>query len=86
MLFGTGKQIYVSVNTRETEFILTFKIGGNAPFEDKNIDGVLTVQGKLGHIKLTRCVRDLRIALELSVYIEVKCGINTLKVKIILFA
>ena len=43
MLFGTGEQIYVSVNAREAELILTFEIGGNAPLENQNVDGVLSV-------------------------------------------
>ena len=31
-------------------------------------------------------MRDLRVALELSVYIEIKCGVNTFKVDIIFFS
>ena len=86
MLFGTGEHIYVSENTRETEFILTLKVGGDTPFENENVKRVLTVLHKLGNVKLTGCVRDLRVTLELSVYVEIKCGVNTFKVDIVLFA
>ena len=83
MLFGAGKQIDASENAREAEFILAFKIGGNAPLQHQDIDGVLTVFQKRGDVELARRVGDLGIAQALPVDVEIKGGVNTLKVKII---
>ena len=86
VVFRASKHIHASENTAETEFVLTLKIGGDTPFKNENVDGVFTVYGKVGDIKLTGSVRNLRISLEFAVNVNIECAIYTFEVDVISFA
>ena len=59
VIFGTGQEIYVSENTGEAELVLTFQIGGDTPFQNKDINGIFSVYCKVGDIKFTGCMGNL---------------------------
>ena len=83
VFFGTCQQIHASENTRKAKLILTFEIGRNTPFQNENVDGILSVFYQLRDVKLTCGMRDLRISLELTVDIKIKRRINTLEIEIV---
>ena len=86
MIFGTGKQVYISENTGETELVLAFQIGGDTPFQNEYIEGVFAVLRKIGDIKLAGCMGNLGVTLEFAVDVQIECGVNAFKIEVIPFA
>lgn len=83
MSLGTDQQINASEDPREAELVLTLEVGGDAPLQNEHVNGIFSVHRKVGDIKLAGGMGDLGISLELSVDVQIKSAVNSIKVDII---
>ena len=86
VLVRPGKEIHIPEDAGKAELILALQIGGHAPFEDKDVQRVLSIHHQIGDIKLRGGVGNLGIPLLYAVDIEIEGRIHALKIQIILLA
>ena len=59
VLFGAGEHVYVAENTGKTPLILILEIRACAPFENKHVKFVFSVNQVIGYVELAYAVTYL---------------------------
>ena len=78
-VFRPGKDIHITEYPREPELVLILEIGAVTPFQNSGGYAVSTRGKQACDVKLRGVVRDLGIACELTVDIQIKTAVGALK-------
>ena len=80
------EEVYLSEDTRESEFILVLEVGAVAPFEYYHLKGIDAFLEVIGYVALGGHMAYLAVAGKSVVDKEIEAGVNAFKIDINLFA
>ena len=84
--FVSEKKVYFAENTGHAPHILVFEICTVGPFQNENLDFILTRMNEGGYVNFACHVADLAVRGEFIVYPYVESGVNALEIEVNLLA